>query len=81
MDWKNGRTSGDVQDRRGTVGAQGNRMLRKEDKSGLNLNERQTPDLARQSVSPEVQTVNIVKEMRDRATSSNSNQPMRGRKP
>ena len=66
MKWQDAKRSGKIEDRRGTVGSQGNRMLRKADKSGLNLNERQTPDLARQSVSPAVQTVHIVKEMNDR---------------
>ncbi len=74
MEWKGGKRSGSVEDRRGTVGDQGNRMLRKIDKSGLNLNDRQTADLARQSVSPAVQTVHIVKEMNDKL-------PMRGPAP
>lgn len=81
MKWKDGKRDGKVEDRRGTVGSQGNRMLRKADKSGLNLMERQTADPARQSVSSAVQTVHIVKEMRDRARSKNSDLLMRGRKP
>lgn len=81
MKWKDAKRDGKIEDRRGTVGAQGNRMLRKIDKSGLNLNERQTEDPARQSVSQAVQTNAIVKELQDRARSKNSDLPMRGRKP
>ncbi len=74
MKWDKAKRSGKIEDRRGTVGSQGNRMLRKIDKSGLNLNDRVHADPARQTVSQAVQTVHIVKEINDKL-------PMRGPKP